>query len=84
MIGRRFLSAARETVDIGDFMETIRIKTRIDQTGTLRLELPTHLANHHVEVLVVLQPMSEKEVDALGWRRDYFARTDAIEADDLL
>ena len=38
-------------------METIKLTTRIDDTGKLRLELPTHLANHQVEVLVVVQPI---------------------------
>lgn len=60
-------------------METIKLTTHIDDTGTLHLELPTNLANREVEVLVVLHP-----TDTRGWPVNYFAAMDAIEADDLL
>ncbi|MCB9457009.1 MAG: hypothetical protein H6671_13560 [Anaerolineaceae bacterium] len=60
-------------------METIKLTTRIDDTGTLHLELPTNLANREVEVLVVLQP-----ADPRGWPVGYFEAIDAIEADDLM
>ena len=63
-------------------METIKLKTYIDNTGTLRLELPTDLANHEVEVLVVLQP-TLTQTDG-GWPNGYFEAIDAIEADDLI
>lgn len=65
-------------------MKTIQLTTRIDHTGTLRLELPTHLANHDVEVLVVLQPVHNAAQDDLGWTIDYFERMDEIEADDMI
>jgi hypothetical protein len=63
-------------------METIKLTTRIDQTGVLRLELPSHLANQDVEVLVVVQPVHAPT--ASGWPADYFAAIDAIEADDMI
>ena len=65
-------------------METIKLTTQIDDTGTLRLELSTGLANHVVEVLVVLHPATEPSRTAQGWPPDYFAAIDAIDADDMV
>ncbi len=65
-------------------METIKLTTRIDNTGTLRLNVPTHLPNQNVEVLVVLQPTLEQPKDALGWPINFFEKLDAIESDDLI
>jgi hypothetical protein len=65
-------------------METIKLMTHIDATGTLRLELPTHLANHTVEVLVVLHPTAEQSDLRHGWPAQYFEAIDAIEADDMV
>lgn len=64
-------------------METIKLTTNIDDTGTLRLELPTRLANHAVEVLVVLHPANEQFVSEQRWPAHYFETIDAIDADDL-
>lgn len=61
-------------------METIKLTTRIDENGTLRLELPTNLASQQVEVLVVLLPVRDEK----GWPADFFERIDAIEADDVM
>ncbi len=63
-------------------METIKLKTRIDSTGTLRLDLPTQLANQQVEVLVVLHRIEDEPRDALGWPIGYFEETYGICADD--
>jgi len=65
-------------------METIKLTTHIDNTGTLHLELPTRLANHAVEVLVVLHPTTEQTVLGQGWPTAYFEAIDAIDADDLV
>lgn len=65
-------------------METIKLTTHIDHTGTLRLELPTGLANHSVEVLVVLQPTTEQTILGQGWPAHYFKAIDTIDADDLV
>jgi len=65
-------------------METLKLTTHIDNTGTLRLELPTQLANHAVEVVVVLHPTTEQTMLGRGWPAHYFEAIDAIEADDLI
>ena len=66
-------------------METIKLTTQIDNTGKLRLDLPTQLANRQVEVLVVLHPVNnEEQTDELGWPIGYFEEIDGIMADDIL
>ncbi|MBL8132077.1 MAG: hypothetical protein JNL42_09490 [Anaerolineae bacterium] len=65
-------------------METIKLTTHIDDTGTLRLELPTQLANRAVEVLVVLHPTTEQTAVGQGWPVHYFEAIDAIDADDMV
>lgn len=65
-------------------METIKLTTNIDDTGTLRLELPTQLANRAVEVLVILHPTTEQLVSGQGWPAHYFEVIDAIDADDMV
>ncbi|MCI0710474.1 MAG: hypothetical protein L0154_09970 [Chloroflexi bacterium] len=60
-------------------METIKLTTQIDDTGTLRLELPAQWANRAVDVLVVLHSTTEQ-----GWPSNYFDAIDAIDADDML
>ena len=63
-------------------METIKLTTQIDNTGILRLDVPTMLANRQVEVLVVLHPVKEEQTDSLGWPIGYFEETYGICADD--
>lgn len=65
-------------------MDTIKLTTYIDDTGTLRLELPTRLANRVVDVLVVLHPTAEPVVSELGWPLHFFEAIDAIDADDVV
>jgi hypothetical protein len=65
-------------------METIKLTTRTDETGTLRLELPTRLANQAVDVLVVLHQTSEHADASRGWPAHFFEAIDAIDADDLV
>ncbi len=64
-------------------METIKLTTQIDATGILRVELPSHLANHEVEVLVVLQPVQNQPPKDSNWASGFFEALDAIKADDL-
>lgn len=64
-------------------METIKLTTHIDSTGTLRLELPTDLANRIVEVLMVLSPTPTQLPSEGGWPPNYFESIDTIDADDL-
>lgn len=65
-------------------METIKLTTRIGDTGTLRLELPTRLENQAVEVLIVLHPITEDTAFRQGWPVHYFEDIDAIDADDVV
>jgi hypothetical protein len=63
-------------------METIKLKTHIGQDGILRLELPEHIRNRDIEILVVLQPVQNEPVDAMGYPIDYFDETYGSMADD--
>lgn len=66
-------------------METIKLTTRIDPTGTLRLEVPTALADQDVEVLLVLQALpAPPPLDAMGYPLDFFARLDAMPSDAVV
>jgi len=65
-------------------METIKLTTHIDNTGTLHLELPTRLVNHIVEVLVILHPTIEQTALGQVWPEHYFEDIDAIDADDMV
>lgn len=65
-------------------METIKLKAHIDSTGKFRLELPTQLPDREVEVLVVLQPVPQVQLDLLGYPVNYFEQIDAIIADDMI
>lgn len=65
-------------------MDTIKVLTHIDDSGTLRLELPTRLANADVEVLIVLQPTRTQQSDTSEWPSNYFEAIDSITADDLI
>ena len=56
-------------------VETIKLKTHIGQDGILRLELPEHIRNRDVEILVVLQPIQNEPVDAMGYPIGYFDET---------
>jgi hypothetical protein len=62
-------------------METIKLQAQIDDDGLLKLELPTGLANRKLEVLIVMQPLDEHEVDELGWPIGFFDRTYGALAD---
>ncbi len=52
---------------MGETMETIKLQAHINEDGLLKLELPTGLANRKLEVLIVMHPIEESEVDELGW-----------------
>jgi hypothetical protein len=39
-------------------LETFKIQAHIGQDGLLKLEIPTRLKQHQVEVVLVLSPMS--------------------------
>lgn len=63
-------------------METIKLQAQVDDDGLLKLELPTGMANRKLEVLIVMQPLEEAEVDDLGWPIGFFDRTYGALADD--
>lgn len=63
-------------------METIKLEAQIQDDGLLKLELPTGMANRKLEVLIVLHPVEESEVDELGWPTGFFDRTYGALADD--
>jgi hypothetical protein len=63
-------------------METIKLKTHVGSDGILKLELPTGVTNRELEVVVVMQPLEEEEVDELGWPIGFFDRTYGALADD--
>ncbi len=63
-------------------METLKLRTHIGSDGLLKLEMPTGLANREIELLVVMQTIEDKPVDALGWPIGFFDRTYGALADD--
>ncbi len=63
-------------------METIKLQTHVGSDGLLKLELPAGVTNRDVEVLVVVQPLSEEAVDEMGWPIGFFERTYGALADD--
>ena len=65
-------------------METVKLRAHVGNDGVLKLELPTVMNNREVEVLVVMQAMTETPVDRLGWPVGFFERTYGALADDPL
>lgn len=63
-------------------METIKLEAHVTDDGLLKLELPTGMANRKLEVLIVMHPVDEPEVDAMGWPIGFFDRTYGALADD--
>ena len=63
-------------------MEAIKLQGHVDERGHLVLDLPMHLANQMVEVIVQVQETEDGPRDALGWPLGYFEETYGILADD--
>ena len=63
-------------------METIKVKTHVGSDGILKLEVPVGVSNSDLEVVVVLQPLVNLSVDALGWPIGYLEETYGSLADD--
>lgn len=63
-------------------METFNVKTHTDSSGKLTLELSTELQNRDVDVVIVLRPVSEEPVDAMGYPVGYFDETYGSFADE--
>jgi hypothetical protein len=64
-------------------MEAIKLRGHVDASGHLVLDLPLHLANHTVEVIVQVQA-DDIPRDANGWPVGFFERTFGALADDPL
>ena len=63
-------------------METIKLRTRVDKDGRLRLDIATELPGGEVEVVLVVQAAPPAETDANGWPIGFFARTYGALVDD--
>jgi hypothetical protein len=65
-------------------METVKLLTQVDAAGTLHVAVPPHFANQQVEVVLVLRTIREILPAADQLPADFFARLDALDADDLV
>jgi hypothetical protein len=65
-------------------MQTMKVRTHVGGDGLLKLELPTSVTDRDMEVVVVMQPISDIPTDALGWPIGFFDRTYGALADDPL
>ncbi|MDZ4771291.1 MAG: hypothetical protein SGJ24_19380 [Chloroflexota bacterium] len=63
-------------------MQSVTLNHHVDKDGVLRLEIPTALASRQVEVIVIMQPIEDGAVDAMGYPIGYFENTYGICADD--
>lgn len=65
-------------------MQTITLRARSDEAGTVKLEIPTELADQEIEFVVVMQPVTAQPVDAMGYPIGYFDETYGSFADEPL
>ncbi|MCA0455396.1 MAG: hypothetical protein LCI00_15570 [Chloroflexi bacterium] len=65
-------------------METFKLRTHVGSDGVLKLDVPPEMINRDVDVVVVMQAVSEATVDALGWPVGFFDRTYGALVDDPL
>jgi hypothetical protein len=56
-------------------VQTITIKARTDHDGLVKLEIPTNLADRDVEIVLVMQALEIKALDAMGYPVGYFEQT---------
>ena len=63
-------------------MQTITLRARSDEAGTVKLEIPTELADQEIEFVVVMQPVTAQPVDEMGYPIGYFDKTYGSFADD--
>lgn len=63
-------------------MESLKIRSRVDADGVVRLQVPVELANSEIELVVVYQAV-EKNIESkesktateLGYAEDFFEKT---------
>jgi hypothetical protein len=63
------------------------VKSRVGPDGSLRVAIPTGLAESDVEVLIVVQPVLDQRNGALAtnsWPERYFETTFGCQAEDPL
>jgi hypothetical protein len=60
------------------------LKARADQDGVIKLEVPTPLADQDVEIVLVMQPIPEQDLDEMGYPMGYFEDTYGSFADEPL
>jgi hypothetical protein len=65
-------------------MHTLKVKVRTDKDGMFRLEIPTHIVERELEVVLVMQPVSDEPIDDMGYPIGYFDETYGSFADDPL
>ena len=65
-------------------MQTITLKAHADHDGIVKLEIPTNLADHEIEIVLVMQSLSQDVLDSMGYPVDYFEETYGSFADDPL
>lgn len=65
-------------------MKTLTLKARADKDGILRLEIPNYQANQEFEIVLVMQSISKKPVDSMGYPIGYFDETYGIMAHEPL
>jgi hypothetical protein len=63
-------------------MRTITLKTRTDQDGIVKLEIPNDFADREVEIVLVLQELENEPLDEMGYPIGYFEDTYGSLADD--
>lgn len=63
-------------------MQTISLKAHTNKDGILHLEIPTHLLNQEIEVVLVLQALESEALDEMGYPIGYFEETYGSFADE--
>ena len=65
-------------------MQTFTLKAHADHNGLVKLEIPTNLSDHEVEIVIVLQPIVSEQVDEMGYPIGYFDETYGSFSDEPL
>ena len=57
-------------------MQSITQNSRVGRDGILKLSVPVGLSDVEVEVMIIIQPITQSEPpDGLGWPPAFFERT---------
>jgi hypothetical protein len=63
-------------------MQTLTLKVHTGKDGILRLEIPTNQADQELEIVLVMQTITDEPVDAMGYPIGYFDETYGSLADN--